>query len=362
MTFAAPRRARTVSPSPGRARRIARSSGGDVVLEPAEGSTRFAVRLPQERLQVGAGQLEALGLGEPGNGLALRFQSRYQLPLVRQLEHEDEHLFVNLKRQPFALHAVEGRSQRLVRPAGERKRLQLDAGLFFLAFQRDPHRQFATLQAYDAEAFAPDQKDHPWKKIKALILTGTGDKAFASGTDISQFRAFKTAQDALDYEARIDRVHHEVDAVGARRLGHLVQSQIVTARDVDQHPLGALDRGLFEERRGDRPLRRFERPVLVLTAQDAVDAKVATLRAGAPYWVMHRADLQAALQAQVNDHPDIDLRRRQRKALIGAPRRHPERLGLAIAQSITEAHGGTVEAANGSAGAQIVLRLERHRP
>jgi salicylate hydroxylase len=31
-------------------------------------------------------------------------------------------------------------------------------------------------------------------------------------------------------------------------------------------------------------------------------------RAGAPYWVMHRADLQAALQAQVNDHPDIELR------------------------------------------------------
>jgi salicylate hydroxylase len=31
-------------------------------------------------------------------------------------------------------------------------------------------------------------------------------------------------------------------------------------------------------------------------------------RVGAPYWVMHRADLQAALQAQVNDHPDIELR------------------------------------------------------
>ena len=44
------------------------------------------------------------------------------------------------------------------------------------------------------------------RSIKALILTGAGDKAFASGTDISQFRAFKTAQDALDYEARIDRV------------------------------------------------------------------------------------------------------------------------------------------------------------
>jgi salicylate hydroxylase len=34
----------------------------------------------------------------------------------------------------------------------------------------------------------------------------------------------------------------------------------------------------------------------------------ATARAGAPYWVMHRADLQAALQAQVNDNPDIELR------------------------------------------------------
>ena len=36
--------------------------------------------------------------------------------------------------------------------------------------------------------------------------------------------------------------------------------------------------------------------------------EAATLRAGAPYWVMHRADLQAALQAHVNDHPDIELR------------------------------------------------------
>ena len=36
--------------------------------------------------------------------------------------------------------------------------------------------------------------------------------------------------------------------------------------------------------------------------------EAATSRAGAPYWVMHRADLQAALQAQVNDNPDIELR------------------------------------------------------
>ena len=36
--------------------------------------------------------------------------------------------------------------------------------------------------------------------------------------------------------------------------------------------------------------------------------EAASDRAGAPYWVMHRADLQAALQAEVNGHPDIELR------------------------------------------------------
>ncbi|MGH6675532.1 MAG: enoyl-CoA hydratase/isomerase family protein, partial [Xanthobacteraceae bacterium] len=44
------------------------------------------------------------------------------------------------------------------------------------------------------------------RSIKVLVLQGAGDKAFASGTDINQFRAFKTSQDALEYEARIDRV------------------------------------------------------------------------------------------------------------------------------------------------------------
>jgi salicylate hydroxylase len=36
--------------------------------------------------------------------------------------------------------------------------------------------------------------------------------------------------------------------------------------------------------------------------------EAATSHAGAPYWVIHRADLQAALKAEVDDHPDIELR------------------------------------------------------
>jgi enoyl-CoA hydratase len=42
--------------------------------------------------------------------------------------------------------------------------------------------------------------------IRAVVLTGAGGRAFAAGTDIAQFRDFDTPEDALGYEARIDRV------------------------------------------------------------------------------------------------------------------------------------------------------------
>jgi enoyl-CoA hydratase/carnithine racemase len=42
--------------------------------------------------------------------------------------------------------------------------------------------------------------------VKVLLLTGAGEKAFAAGTDISQFKDFSTAEHALEYESRIERV------------------------------------------------------------------------------------------------------------------------------------------------------------
>ncbi|MDN3277258.1 enoyl-CoA hydratase/isomerase family protein [Frankia sp. RB7] len=78
-------------------------------------------------------------------------------------------------------------------------------GIARITFNRPQARNAMTFAMYDrmAEICLEINAD---RSIKALILTGTGDKAFASGTDISQFRAFKTPQDALDYESRIDRV------------------------------------------------------------------------------------------------------------------------------------------------------------
>src|SRR5579885_3603596 len=81
----------------------------------------------------------------------------------------------------------------------------VEGGIARITFNRPQARNALTFAMYEqlasiCEAINAD------RSIKALILTGAGDKAFASGTDISQFRAFKTAQDSLDYEARIDRV------------------------------------------------------------------------------------------------------------------------------------------------------------
>jgi len=47
--------------------------------------------------------------------------------------------------------------------------------------------------------------------VKCVIIEGAGGRAFAAGTDMSQFRAFATPQDALDYEDRINAVLHDIE-------------------------------------------------------------------------------------------------------------------------------------------------------
>jgi len=42
--------------------------------------------------------------------------------------------------------------------------------------------------------------------VRALILAGAGGRAFAAGTDMAEFRGFSGPQDALGYEAEMDRV------------------------------------------------------------------------------------------------------------------------------------------------------------
>jgi len=78
-------------------------------------------------------------------------------------------------------------------------------GIARVTFNRPQARNALTFAMYDRLAEVCEIADRD-RSIKAMLLTGAGEKAFAAGTDISQFRAFDKPQDALDYEARIDRV------------------------------------------------------------------------------------------------------------------------------------------------------------
>ena len=78
-------------------------------------------------------------------------------------------------------------------------------GIAYLTFNRPQARNALTFAMYEglAEICAAANED---RSIRAMILTGAGEKAFAAGTDISQFRTFDSPEDALGYEARMDRV------------------------------------------------------------------------------------------------------------------------------------------------------------
>jgi enoyl-CoA hydratase len=75
----------------------------------------------------------------------------------------------------------------------------------YITFNRPQARNAMTFAMYERLAEICAEVDET-RSVKALVLTGAGGKAFAAGTDISQFRTFKTPEDALGYESRIDRV------------------------------------------------------------------------------------------------------------------------------------------------------------
>jgi enoyl-CoA hydratase/carnithine racemase len=83
-------------------------------------------------------------------------------------------------------------------------------GIGRVTFNRPQARNAFTFEMYERLAHICRQANDD-RAIKVLVLQGAGDKAFASGTDINQFRAFTTPQHALDYESRIDRVLTELE-------------------------------------------------------------------------------------------------------------------------------------------------------
>ena len=75
-------------------------------------------------------------------------------------------------------------------------------GIGFVTLNRPAARNALTFAMYERLArIAADPGG-----ARGIVIAGAGEKAFAAGTDIGQFRAFATADDAIAYEAKLDRV------------------------------------------------------------------------------------------------------------------------------------------------------------
>ncbi len=75
-----------------------------------------------------------------------------------------------------------------------------------MTFNRPQARNALTFEMYEALAAHCERVLDKSLSIRSLLITGSGDKAFAAGTDISNFRDFRSEDDALGYERTMDRV------------------------------------------------------------------------------------------------------------------------------------------------------------
>ena len=82
---------------------------------------------------------------------------------------------------------------------------QRQEGIGRVTLNRPAARNALTFAMYERMAALCEEIDAD-STMRALVITGAGEKAFAAGTDINQFRDFASPSDAIAYEARIDRV------------------------------------------------------------------------------------------------------------------------------------------------------------
>ena len=92
--------------------------------------------------------------------------------------------------------------------------VRIDDGIAHVTLNRPHARNALTFDMYEelaklcALAGTADDADH----IKAIVIAGAGDKAFAAGTDIGQFTAFDSTEDGLRYEAKVEAVISQIES------------------------------------------------------------------------------------------------------------------------------------------------------
>jgi enoyl-CoA hydratase/carnithine racemase len=91
-------------------------------------------------------------------------------------------------------------------------RFEREGPLALVTFNRPQARNAITWEMYDGLLAACERVDAE-EELRVMVLRGAGDKAFVAGTDISQFQGFRTPEDALAYERRLDGVMDRLEAV-----------------------------------------------------------------------------------------------------------------------------------------------------
>ena len=82
-------------------------------------------------------------------------------------------------------------------------------GIAHVTLNRPQARNALTYEMYDGVAsFAGKAAKDP--AVGAMVIRGAGDKAFASGSEISQFLEFKGGADGIAYEQHLDKVLTEI--------------------------------------------------------------------------------------------------------------------------------------------------------
>ena len=95
-----------------------------------------------------------------------------------------------------------------------------------VTFNRPKARNAMTWEMYEGLVSACERIDAS-SEVRVAVLRGAGGKAFVAGTDITQFLDFRTAEDGLAYERRIESV-----------LDRLEQVRVPTIAAIDGYAVG----------------------------------------------------------------------------------------------------------------------------
>jgi enoyl-CoA hydratase len=87
-----------------------------------------------------------------------------------------------------------------------------EPGIAWVVFDRPEARNALTFAMWERLREVADELDAD-DTVRVVVFTGAGTRAFVSGTDIGEFRAFAGADDGVAYEARIEAVIAALEAI-----------------------------------------------------------------------------------------------------------------------------------------------------